>query len=455
MSGPKAFRIVTRAEIIAICRRNLARLDAAVESWTSAGRRNGTIEQNDIEKVIARRDELRRLLEADRFVELQKQVAAEIGFLQVDSERRVERAAEIAARSKRDLRRSRAAAEALLQRLQALKVEIPADIRSELSGSSASSERLEAAMARALLLLPSQAAPDTATDRQRELASQLGAGERRDTLQEWISRQPEEMEDPALARVDAVLGELRGLGIDSSPFADRVALLEAEPPTRRPLVADSLLLDLAAAVKDGRARAKLADELRARRAELSVMKSPQAALLLSEIDQTLTSPASSNGQELVKRADLLIEEEFKAMAAEERRRAVLEGLASLGYEVSEGMATAWVQNGHIVLRKAANAGYGVELLGGSRSDLLQVRAVGIGSSAEARDANRDRDMETIWCGEFDRLKALVAKAGGNLAMEFARPAGQFPLKIVSDPDASHEATAIERSYLSLPVNRPN
>src|SRR5690348_6498056 len=98
MSGPKAFRIVTRAEIIAICRRDLARLDAAIESWTSAGRRNETIEQKDIDKVIARRDELRRLLNADRFIELQKQVAAEVAFLQADSERRVEKAAEIAIR---------------------------------------------------------------------------------------------------------------------------------------------------------------------------------------------------------------------------------------------------------------------------------------------------------------------------------------------------------------------
>ncbi|WP_018319338.1 hypothetical protein [Bradyrhizobium sp. WSM2793] len=454
MSGPKAFRIVTRAEIIAICHRNLARLDAAIESWTSAGKRNGTIEQKDIDKVIVRRDELRRLLEADRFIELQKQVAAEIAFLQADSERRVERAAEMAARSSRELRRSKAAAEALLQRLQTLKVEIPADIRSELSGLAESSERLEAAMAKALLRLPFQAAQDSATDRQRELATRLGAGERRGTLRDWIAGQAQEMEDPALGRVDALLGELRGLGIDPSPFSGRVALLEAEPPARRSLIADSLLLDLAAAVKDGRASARLADELRARRAELSVMKSAVATSLLIEIEETLASPAPSNRQELVKRADVLIEKEFNAMAAAERRRAVLEGLASLGYEVSEGMATAWVQNGQIVLRKAAHPGYGVELLGGSRSDLLQVRAVGIGSSAEARDANRDQDMETIWCGEFDRLKALVAKAGGNVTTEFARPVGQFPLKIVSDPGASQEAEVAERSYRSVPANQP-
>ncbi|MCC8973826.1 hypothetical protein [Bradyrhizobium brasilense] len=113
------------------------------------------------------------------------------------------------------------------------------------------------------------------------------------------------------------------------------------------------------------------------------------------------------------------------------------------------MATASVQNGQIVLRKAANPGYGVELSGGSKSDLLQVRAVGIGSSAEARDANRNRDMETIWCGEFDRLKALVARAGRNVTIESARPVGQFALKVVSDPGARHEADGIKRSHRSL------
>jgi hypothetical protein len=449
MSGPKAFRIVTRAEIIAICRRDLARLDAAIDGWTSVGRRNGAIEQKDLDKVTARRDELRRMLDADRFVELQKQVAAEIAFLHADSEHRVGRATKIAARSQRDLRRSKAAAGALLQRLQDLNVTVPPDIRNELGGSTGSSERLEATMARALLLLPAQGTPVEATDRQRELAARLGAGERRDTLQEWISRQPQEEDDPALARVDGLLGELRGLGIDSSSFSARVAVLEAETPSKRPLIADSLLLDLATAVKDGRAQARLASELRDRRAELSVTRSPEAASLLAEIDKALATPTAIDRQDLVKRANFLIEEDFKAMAAEERRRAVLEGLASLGYEVSEGMATAWVQNGQIVLRKAANPGYGVELSGGSRSDFLQVRAVGIGGSAEARDADRDRDMETIWCGEFDRLKALVAKAGGNVSIESARPVGQFPLKIVPNPASNHEVEVIEAPDSSI------
>lgn len=54
MSGPKAFRIVTRAEIISICRRSLARLDAAIEFWTSTCKRNGTIDQSDTRRAETR-----------------------------------------------------------------------------------------------------------------------------------------------------------------------------------------------------------------------------------------------------------------------------------------------------------------------------------------------------------------------------------------------------------------
>ena len=215
MSGPKAFRIVTRAEIMTICRRSLARLDAAIEEWTSRGRRNGTIDKADIDKVIARRDVLRGLLAADRFVELQKHVPAEISYLKADAERRAENAAEREVESKRAMRRMKETAQALLASLDSLAIQLPREIRSELSSSIASPEKLEAAINKAFLALHSAApAKGAASDLQRGIAEQLGAGEKRMTLEEWTSQQPLTAEDPALLRVDRFLGELKGLGID-------------------------------------------------------------------------------------------------------------------------------------------------------------------------------------------------------------------------------------------------
>lgn len=442
MSGPKAFRIVTRAEIISICRRNLARLDATIEIWTSTCERNGTIDQSDIDRVIARRDEIRRMLDADRFTDLQKQVVSEISYLNADTERRAEKAAESAARRKGDLRRAKSAAQTLLARFETSHIEIPVDLRRELSTPAAPVGSLNQAISKGLMLLQPMGSSEAVTERQRELAHRLGAGERRITLEEWTSQQTDASEDQALSKVDKLLGELAGLGIDPSPFSARIAALETEPRTRQALVADSLLLDLSSAIKARRERARLERDLSERHAELSEMKSAEAAALRIEIEQALAK-SSSNDQELVKRADFLIEAEVRSMAAEERRRAVLEGLASLGYEVSEGMMTAWVSGGRIVLRKPANPGYGVELSGGAQTDVMQVRAVGLGNPADPRDAGRDKDMETIWCGEFERLQSLVAKAGGNVSIESARPVGQYPLKVVADLAALPADDAVE------------
>jgi hypothetical protein len=290
MSGPKAFRIVTRAEIMTICRRSLARLDAAIEDWISRGQRNGTVDKADIDRVIARRDALRALLSADKFVELQKQLPAEISYLQADAERRAEKAAELEAQSKRAMRRMQATAQALLASLESSGVQIPQEIREGLASSGTPSERLEAVINKAFLMLHSALATKGVSDLQRDIAAQLGAGEKRMSLEEWTSQRPGLTEDQALLRVDGFLGELKGLGIDPGPFSARISTLELESPARRTLLADSLLLDLATAVKNGREHRRLQSDLRARHAELSEMKSPEAASLRSEI-----GPKSFNG----------------------------------------------------------------------------------------------------------------------------------------------------------------
>jgi hypothetical protein len=74
---------------------------------------------------------------------------------------------------------------------------------------------------------------------------------------------------------------------------------------------------------------------------------------------------SARGPDADRHVKLLIQfaVEGSLSGAYSHRSAVLEGLAGLGYEVTEGMSTAWVNGGRVVLRKAASPGYGVELSG--------------------------------------------------------------------------------------------
>jgi len=191
-------------------------------------------------------------------------------------------------------------------------------------------------------------------------------------------------------------------------------------------------------------------DLRQRAAELSGCDSSKAQALRERVAAALAAEDAASAPDLIRQADALVAEELQVLAAAARRRAVLQGLASLGYEVHEGMATAWVQGGRVVLRKAANPEYGVELSGGTRSDRLQVRAVGFGSPQMARNAARDRDVETDWCGQFAKLQALLAANGGSIEIETALAPGAVPIKLVSEPTARDEVATDAPTLRNFP-----
>jgi hypothetical protein len=68
MSGPKVVRIITREEIIAICKDHLAQLETALRRWERVGRRNALLSDKDIESTRERHAQLAALLTKDRFV---------------------------------------------------------------------------------------------------------------------------------------------------------------------------------------------------------------------------------------------------------------------------------------------------------------------------------------------------------------------------------------------------
>lgn len=429
MSGPKVFHVVTREELVARCEGHLRRLDAAIAEWTRTCERSGAADAKAAEAIAARRDALRRMLTDDRFTDIQKQVPAEISFLRSDAQTRIERAAAAAAQAMQSRRRTAQTARMLLEALRKSGREIPADLRRDL----ASPETAERAIGHAFALLSPAGGGGTATDRQRELASKLGRDEKRATLAEWLAGQPAAADRDSDLRIDRHLAELTALGVDPSSFAARATAIAGEHLSRQALLTDSLLVELAHAVTEGRERSARLAELRERAAELALHDSAGARPLRGRIEAAVAAEDASSAPALIAEADALVQEEFRVLAADARRRAVLQGLASLGYEVNEGMATAWVQGGKVVLRKAANPDYGVELGGGTKSDRLQVRAVAFGGAQSPRNASRDRDMEAVWCSEFERLKTLFSASGGGIEIEHALPVGAAPLKVVDDP----------------------
>ncbi|RDY67513.1 hypothetical protein [Lysobacter soli] len=239
-----------------------------------------------------------------------------------------------------------------------------------------------------------------------------------------------------IARLQTLHGDA-----SAEPFLRRLDVIERDPADpRRHMLLDSLVVDLAAADAAWQARRERIVALRTLAVELETLIGASSTELRAQVAACLATPEADMAQvgALAQQCTDAIAQQLHRRAAVARRRAVLEGLASLGYEVREGMETAWAEAGSVVLRKAATPGYGVEVGGRAESGRLQVRAV---SLTDTRDRARERDIETIWCGEFTRLRSLLADRGSELTIEKALAIGEVPLKVIEGGyKGSSEAT---------------
>jgi len=418
MSGPKVVRIVTREEILQICRGQLARVDAALDEWLRIGKRNECISDEEVAAAQARRASLAALIEADRFLDLQKQAPTEEAFLRDDLRSRLAliAKAQVAARSKE--RRDAEAAATLLRTLLARDGDLDAEIRTGLETGD------PAALTKGFALL---ARPSTNTNAEaRRHADHLREDATSQTFREWMDANGEET-DPAIERLEGRIAELAQLVDPERVLAWRKRLTEAASASRdrRGLLLDGVDVDTGRAVKIARARQVALDELHATLAELAVMGLDTLQVFAAEAEADEAALA-----ELTRQARVMLDERLAADAAAARRAAILTGLAEIGYEVAEGMSTTWVEDGRLVVRNAARPDYGVEV-GGVGNGRLQIRAVALTTDGQGPHAGRDRDAETIWCGDVSELQEKLAKAGGGLVIEKARPIGAVPLKRIA------------------------
>jgi hypothetical protein len=130
-------------------------------------------------------------------------------------------------------------------------------------------------------------------------------------------------------------------------------------------------------------------------------------------------------------------EEEKRLEREEKRRAVLESLAELGYEVEEGaMATALVKGGKLIVRRPAEDEYAVEVVANSEVSVVQTRVIryAAAESAGEQQRQRDKEREESWCADHARMLESIARRGLQTQFILRIPAGQHPVKVICDED---------------------
>ncbi|GGB39707.1 hypothetical protein GCM10011380_31540 [Sphingomonas metalli] len=428
MSGPKVVRIVTREEILEICQGHLARVDAALAEWVRVGRRNDCIDEEAVTTANRRRDALAALIRADRFMDLQKQAPVEEEFLRADMQRRLAAVAaeQAAARSKE--RRGREAAATLLRRLGELGAPLEPSLAAALERGDP--QALAAGFA---ILADASAASPAATG----LAASLKDGAPAASFADWLAAQPAAPVDAAVERIAARLDELDAIaGVDTAGQRARLDEVASAAPARRRLLLEGLEVETGRSLTDARRRASLRSDLLLVRAELVAAGGAAADADLEHMDASALEAAIASQQAAV--------EALRAgRAAAARRAAVLEGLSSLGYEVTEGMSTSLADDGRLVLRSAARPDYGVEISAVAGAERMQMRPVAFEASGVGPDPGRDRDAETIWCGDVSTLQDALAAAGGGLVIDRALPVGATPLKRIAVERSEGVASAAD------------
>lgn len=432
MSGPKVVRVVTREELIDNCTALLRQLDRMIAKWIREGQRLGSLAADEVDSVQKRREALAAYLREDQFALMQRQIPEEIAFLTSDLEQRRESAAQIAAQAMQQRRQERQNAAVLIKELKLRSHPVQQDLLSQLeliASGAIGGDHVEAILANGYAQLSQPAAPGL-TENQRNLARQLAPNDDGMTYEEW--RRSQGHRDIRLKQIDQHLAQLQTyLGKDAAEeFANRLQAIEAETfgPTTNMRI-DAIILDLGTAVRTLKSHRELIQEARDLVAELDLNDSidSDTTNVSSALLTAISSEDVARLPSLMEAGHGLIAARKQHKAAEARRAAILSGLSALGYEVREGMSTVWTDKGRIVIGKPSLPGYGVELAGTADLARLQVRAVAFEPD---RDTTRDRDVETIWCNDFGKLREMVAEQGGGIAIEQSLAVGATPLKIV-------------------------
>jgi hypothetical protein len=158
MSGPEVVRVVTREELVSQCEGALTRLDRCLQIWQEELSKMGHLAESNRQEATRRRQELDKALREDRFADVLRQAAAEVGFLETDIDSQRQRYVEARASEARRQDSVRRTAQELAKLLKASKVVEPELLAAlgEVGIGKGSLAEADATLSRALAVLSSK-----------------------------------------------------------------------------------------------------------------------------------------------------------------------------------------------------------------------------------------------------------------------------------------------------------
>lgn len=428
MSGPKVVRVITREELLARALDQISLLEAAVERYSALGRRHDVNLSGEISSHRRAIAELKELTQTNTWDMVARRSADALRT--VEHERKTLESNIIAAATKvRTVRRRlREAAQAIQREARALNVTVPGELQDVIANAEKATadqlKRMNAIIATASRALVQQTVKSKSLD--AGLAKRLAAGLSQENYTDWLTNNAISVESQKSVRLDKILAELELREfVMTKHISAAIHRIQAADDDKRDVLIDSLTIELNGLLKAHQERNDDAARIKAQIALLEREGSREAQELIQIARAFFASARMADVRDWERRTEEFLKTSRAKANVLHQRKALLSGLTALGYEVREGMATALVEKGRLVVKKPAEAEYGVEIVSGGATGRLQVRMVSFQSTS---NPTRDKDIEVIWCGEFSQLQASLGRAGHALNIDDALAPGVAPMK---------------------------
>jgi hypothetical protein len=238
-----------------------------------------------------------------------------------------------------------------------------------------------------------------------------------------------------LARLDKLLTQIAGLE-DFPAWSNLNLKIEAirneVDAARRRMLFEGLTISFGEHLREMRQLAAWRTEVQKLEARAQLSQHPGALAVAQELTALDRAGRIIKLDEVRSRLQAVLDLERTEDQSRRRRKAVLDSLAELGYEVQDGLETGIVEGGRLVIRKPHEPEYGVELSINDDSSLVQTALVRYAADqvSSADQLDRDRKREDAWCGEYSQWKDQLRKYGWETTFRLKIPAGEHPVKLI-------------------------
>ena len=449
MSGPKTVRYMTQAELEVQCRSVIERIRTISQAWVAKLEHAGLEAEDDKKFTEIMVADLEHLLNEGKTQEVQRHAFNDEARLEREFNRRLDEKAKQIEIQKTLTRRRRSAVSTVLSAIELNSVKVSKDVVHILEAARDGREKNAGIINKAVREAFEAMSPDDEitgfTDAQRRLAHSLGVDEKSRSFSDWLSEAAPE-DDASGLQLDRHLSNLSTRYGTEKVLAFKIraeSLEQVGSPSRRKLLIDSLVIELAAF-----ARAEAICEKELLEAKVVLAQLSQYPEELSSISEQLTEGLRGD------RANLASKTEFCKAAFQlhlsersrtEKRKKLLDALSTLGYSVEEGMETAFAKEGKLFLEKTTQPGFGVAITGLQATDSLKLQAMKFEDVVS--NETIDIEHETQWCGDFSDLRGAIGDDGDNIIIEKALAVGARPLKVGRHTRAQRRTSQSKRRQI--------